>query len=245
MVDVHFTSEMKAYQALQDLLERGAEAKRLFDAAGLALPAPLSRMLGEKTNGSGTGRQSKMSVPEMDRPPAPPEAVDDWIWISTDDMYAAGIVLGVIAGHSEPVSQKDVLSEVRRIRPDVNAGSIYNACSRLPKQGKIVRSDDGLVIAKDAKDAIPILYNGFAWGMPKAFNIQELAAHRRMVLLHILESARDGMQQMQLMRQLQDCGLCKAPITKDLVKADLEMLSKESKVKRISNSKKWTIAKQK
>jgi hypothetical protein len=64
-----------------------------------------------------------------------------------------------------------------------------------------------------------------------------------MVVRYLLETSPDGLQIMQVYRQLKDAEWLKVPLSKDLIKADLLIMKEEKKVRPIGNSKKWTLCK--
>jgi hypothetical protein len=134
---------------------------------------------------------------------------------------------------------KEVQREVMKLNPSLNPGSVYNIGPRLDGTS-IERKDKTWRLIDES--AAPLLYENHAWGPDSLFQKTELAAHRREVILHVLRVAPDGMMPMQIVRQLDACGLCKAPISKDLVKADLGQLAAAEKIRRIGRTKKWTTA---
>jgi hypothetical protein len=122
--------------------------------------------------------------------------------------------------------------------PTVSSGSISNIGTRL--NGKsIQRQDDGWVIVDPSKAGI--IKDGFLWGPPSIFEKHELAAHRRDAILHLLKHYNAGLQAVQIVEQLHNCHWIQAPINKDLLKADLEVLQQAGKIRRRGNSKKWEL----
>ncbi len=74
------------------------------------------------------------------------------------------------------------------------------------------------------------------------FMKQELAARRREAVLHILKLFPSGLQNLQIVEQLETCAWLKTPLNKDLMKADIEELKKAGRVKRVGNTNKWALA---
>jgi hypothetical protein len=70
----------------------------------------------------------------------------------------------------------------------------------------------------------------------------ELAAHRRDAILHILQHFEMGLEVVQLVEQLTNCSWVIAPVNKDLLKADVQVLESEGKIRRRGNTRKWEIA---
>ncbi len=63
-----------------------------------------------------------------------------------------------------------------------------------------------------------------------------------MLVLHVLKVFKGGLQILQIVDMLQHMGQCLAPVSKDLVKADMEVMQDEKKVKKQGNSGKWVLA---
>ena len=84
-----------------------------------------------------------------------------------------------------------------------------------------------------------VLHEGHLWGLPSLFEKQEIAAHRRDSLLHLLRTCEDGLQIVQATKMLRACEWMKAPATKDLLKVDTQLLQEQGLIRRVSNSKKW------
>ncbi len=134
---------------------------------------------------------------------------------------------------------KDVVAAITRILPSVHRGSIANIGARL--EGKVInRTDDGWTLIDTAKAGV--LHAGMLWGPPEIFQKTELAAHRREAILHLLAAQPSGLQIVQIVEQLLGCPWVHAPVNKDLLKADMEELRKDGKVRRVGNSKKWELA---
>jgi hypothetical protein len=69
-----------------------------------------------------------------------------------------------------------------------------------------------------------------------------MAAHRREAILHILQTFRSGLQTVQIVERLREFAWVKAPVNKDLLKGDMDVLVGEGKVRHSGNSKKWVLA---
>ncbi|XYI02922.1 hypothetical protein ACMHYB_25480 [Sorangium sp. So ce1128] len=237
-----FMKEMAAVQSLTRLLQAADECRRAHDAAGMKYPEPLRRMLGEEEEPrAGDNGRQRIIVPAPPRPPAPPEADDDWIWVEIDDMKATNLTLGVLRGAQEPMSPSAISEALGQMGATVSRGTIGNVGTRL--FGSLIeRRDDGWVLVEGAP--APILFDGFAWGPPSLFEATELASHRRMGIVHLLRVQPDGMQMMQIANALaESCPWNKAPVNKDLVKADLEALDELGRAKRMAgHSGKWRAA---
>lgn len=225
-----FQAEKRAYEAFTKLLADASTVRSYFEAANMALPGPLSRFLGI---GQSTANASRKAViPHPPTPPLPPEFKSDWVWVRISNMTAYTLTLAMLRQAKGPMKPKSVLVRVQGLLPDINPRSVYNLGPRL--KGVTVTNEGWSL---DDPDTAPILSGDYAWGPASVFLHQELTIHRRSLILHLLRTAADGMMAMQIVRQLQDSGLCRTTVNKDLVKGDIEVLKDEGEVRR--SSKKW------
>ena len=226
----------EAYDSLSSLVAEAQRVAELFDQIGHERPHILRMVLG---SGSGNPAHSGVRNGAIGRsvdPKRPKEWRNGWIWIDEGDMYAQGVLLGVLRSSESPLHSKEVITQCLEIIPNVSSGSLFNAGARLERIGVINRGDDGWSLVK--REVAPVHFEGKFWGPPDAFAKQELAAYRRGMIKHILSHSPDGLQQMQIVNALRSAG-CKAPVAKELVKADLEAMRGSHEIRRVGNSKKW------
>ncbi len=229
-------TETEAYSAFSELLKQARKVRGLFEISGLPLPDPLTRLIGD---GKGAESQPpRMTISPPDSPERPPEAAPDWLWVDMKDLSVTILVFGLLRNQTEPTTPKALFHEIRKHLPGANQGSIFNCCSReagstLEKVGK------GWVLKNKA--VAPILYKGRAWGARPVFGKYELAAHRRYGILHLLRMYPSGLQILQATEYLRSAPWCQAPVSKDLVKMDMKILSDEELVSRRGNSRKWAL----
>ena len=122
-----------------------------------------------------------------------------------------------------------------KLDTNTTAGTLANLGTKL--DGTVIhRTEAGWVLADVAK--APALFQGRLWGLPEIFGKYELAAHRREAIMHLLETYRSGLQTSQLIEHLRSNPWVHAPINKEVVQADLEMLDKEKQIRR-GSSRKW------
>ncbi len=74
------------------------------------------------------------------------------------------------------------------------------------------------------------------------FMKQEVAARRREAIVYVLGLFEGGLMNMQIVEQLERCPWLKTPLSKDLVKMDMEDLKAAGRVKRVSHTNKWALA---
>ena len=227
-----FTAEHEASKALIELLEQAKRCQQLHERAQMTLPEPLKRLLGLSTN----GKKPVVSVPPPERPPIPTGAESGWVCIKASDASPTSVVLALLRNGIIPT--RDVVTGVKNILPDVSPGSIYNIGSRLDKK-TIKRSNEGWELIKS--ETAPILQDGMIWAPPEIFSKQELAAHRREAVFHLIRTNRSGLQTSQIIDQLKNCSWVHAPLSKELVQDDVEYWVTKDKIKRSGNSKKWIV----
>ena len=242
MSDSRWEKERHAYDALGKLMDEAQKVRNQFESAGLSLPEPLARLFGEsgdRVNGRNSSLPAlSVTIPRPES--VPPEAREDWIWVALKDASPTVLLLAVLRGHADAISSKTAIEELSTLRKGLNPGSIFNIVARLP--GLIARSDAGWKI-KDPSLA-PLIHGDYVWGPASVFGKYELAAHRRLLIRHILEANKSGLQIMQIVSQLAQSGQCRAPATKDLVKVDMDSMQRDGKVRHRGNSKKWELIEQ-
>src|SRR5260370_32742253 len=232
-----FKATAEAYQKFAQALEELESSRKLFELAGEPLPEKLKEFFGINRN---HGRASEISVTitPPQRVSRPEEAADEWLSIPVKDATATSLVLAVLRKTNRPVPAKEVVELVHRMNPMLTGGSIHNIGTRL--DGKIIhRSDAGWTLID--VDKAGFVHDGYLWGPKQIFDKQELAAHRREAILTILKGIPGGLQTVQLVELLRSTAWVQAPASKDLVKADMELLEAHSKVRKISNSRKCSV----
>lgn len=238
-----FGKEFEALTALAKLMADADTCKRLYEEAGLPLPRPLAVMFDlEKPPGVSMADPPAVVIPRPARPPRSPRGSTDWIYFPIDEAQETSLVLAVLSTNI-PVTPSAVVERVQSLRPQVNKGTIANIGSRLEQERRIRRDHNGWMLIHGTN--APEIFDDFIWGSPDAFQKQELAAYRRMVILHVLRSCSDGLQVAQLTRALEtQCPWLSEdiPVTKFLVKADMKALADKKLVKIIGDSKKWGLA---
>jgi len=229
-------NEIDGYRRYGDLLKEAMAVQELMRSAGLPIPPSLERLLGD----SETNSARRFIVPPLDGPPRPKEAGQDWIWLPAAEASPQTLARAILRRQGDFVAPKAIADEVGKINKGVNARSVYNCGPRLIESGELEKSQsDGKWKLTDSAKA-PIIDGEYVWGSIQTLDKSEIASHRREVILHILRASADGLQIMQITRQLKDSGLCKSPQNKDLVKMDMENLKRNSKVRRVSG-RKWMI----
>jgi hypothetical protein len=237
MSDERVDSELKAHQAFAAWVEEGKRLRRVFDETEQSLPAALARMFGETEN----GRRSQQSPALPIDPPKPKAAMDVCIWVPENDLTAAKLALAILRDEKTPITASELFDKLKAHRPDAIRGTVFNIGPRL--EGDLInRTADGWMIREPSK--VPVLTgDGYAWGPPAVFTKTELAGHRRTILCHVLGRHPEGLQIVPLVREVEELGVCRAPLNKDLVKGDFEILRREGKVRRKPGApKKWILA---
>jgi hypothetical protein len=235
-------AEQEAYRGMTELLERVQDVQQLFERAGLALPERFQRLLEAPANGAKERAVTRGAsrVPPLVYP-APVEATGEWISIDMKEAQATCVALAVLRAEGAPIRPKDLNTRVASILPDVTSGTLANAGTRLADDNIIDRTDDGWSLLK--KEGAGVIHEGRIWGPPKIFGKQEIAAHRREAVLHVLANFPTGLQIVQIVEQLKGCSWVHAPVNKDLLKGDMNILLDEKhKVKRVGHSRKFTLA---
>lgn len=235
--DRNFTRESKAFEALAELMRQAAVAKSLFDEAGLETPSPLARLLGTSSD-TPKHRDGVTVAKPMPTPPRPEGADPEWVFIPLEGAYATTIVRGVLRGFGKPERPKKLLERVLALRPDIMSGSVYNTGPRLEKAGVVKRGPGGWELVRPEEN--PVISGDFLWSDIDILQKQEVALHRRMIIVHLLGVYRSGLQIVQIVERLREFPQCKANANKDLVQSDMDILQQEKKARRVS-SRKWVL----
>jgi hypothetical protein len=235
-----FAAEQAALRGLLELIEKANQCRVMYERAGMALPEPLQRFLGvAASDGPTQPGQPTISIPPLERYPHPGEWAPGWIWIDIAGATPTSLVLALLREADKPVRAPEVAEHVTTLMPSVPAGTVFNLGKRLA--GSVIRrTRDGWELT--APEQAPLLFDGLLWGPAKVFVKSELASHRREALMHILNTAPGGLQASQLTEYAKSCQWIYAPVSKELIQDDLELLFNQSKVRRRGNSRKWELA---
>jgi hypothetical protein len=237
-------SEQEAYQSVTALLELARKCEQLHQRAGLALPDRIQRLLGVSgSNGNGKSTSVARTVAQIPGPDQnrPKSVASECISINTREAIVTTLVLAILKeANGEPVRPRDITDRVMKLRPDSTSGSVANSGTRLVADGVVERTDDGWKLLKPERAAT--IQDGLLWGSPDIFIPAEIAAYRRAAILHILKHYPKGQQIIQIVEALNDSSWFHATANKDMLKADMQDLLKNRKVRRVGNTRKWQLA---
>jgi hypothetical protein len=240
-----YEKEKAALALLGSLFSEAEKCKQAFVEAGLPLPGPLARFLDEEDDrGSAVSPNghARALVPRPPPPsPSPPDMTEDWIWVDIGDMSADHMTLGILRAASGPMSPGAIAEAASMMGRETSRGTIGNVGTKF--FGKSVeQTTKGWCLMPGA--SAPVLLGKYAWGPPDIFNAAELASHRRGGIVHLLHVRSDGLQIVQIAHALEaDCPWNRAPVNADLVKADMQILDKDGRAKRVGGaSGKWRAA---
>jgi hypothetical protein len=229
-------AEQEAAQSFVELVAQAKRCQQLYERANMTLPESVKRFFSLHTN----GKKLVASVPPPERPPLPSEAEANWVSIRIEDAYPQNVALALLRSAGGTLAVKDLIEEFEARLENVNRGTVYNVGPRLDTAGIITRSDGVWELIKP--ENAPILHENLIWAPASVFNKQELAAHRRDAIIHVLRTFRAGLQTSQIIEVLQNCPWVHAPVNKELVQDDVQILSKApAKIKRRGNTKKWGL----
>lgn len=233
-------AETDAVQSLVQLYDQARKCQDLFERAQMALPEPLKRFLGLDV-----GEHSSTAAPRLVAQIPPPQrkrpegTSGEWVWVRIQDCTPTTLISAVLRAAGGVLSSRAAIEAVQRLKSELPSGSIYNSATRLQKSGVIDRTS-GWRLTKP--DSAPIIDGDVLWGTTSMFDKMELAAHRREAILHVLKHFEMGLQIVQLVEQLKNAYWVKAPVNKDLLKADVKILEHDRKIRRRGNTNKWELA---
>ncbi len=217
-----------------------------FHANGMALPEPLMRFAGDvmgaaeapESESESESEQAQIIIPPPKAPPSPKEAAEGWIYIDAKVVGPRPLVLAVLRAAAEPMRAREVVDAMRDCGTNASPGTVVNLGAVLEAERIIERTEAGWTLIDVSR--APVLHEGFVWGPPDAFNVYDLAHHRREAVMHVLRLHDEGLQMMQLVRKLELCvKWLHAPVSKHLAKQDIEALVTEGRIRRVGNTNKW------
>jgi hypothetical protein len=227
----------------RDLIGRVRSLRSDYEAAGMAVPPRVMLFLhGEASPEKAAAEGPTMTIQPPAPPLLPPEASDSWIWIPVGQLAPLTLVRGVLRRAEQPLPREAVVEAVTKVKPGVNPGSIANIGTRLSEQGVITRSEAGWQLVNP--ESAPVLYRDHAWGKSgMVFEPVDLANQRRNCVIHLLTAVSGGLQVIQIVKFLENKPWVHGPVTKDLIKTDMQTLMDEGRATRVGGgTKKWRIA---
>lgn len=235
---VNLKAELEASKSLVDLLELADRTRQLYQSARLPLPDALRRLLGSN-NTQHDGYSATLAQSAV--PPNPPEAEHDWAWVPLSESAPVTLIKALLR-RNDGLRSKELYEQIAALEIEASLGTVSNAAVRLESHGIIVRDVDSQAWKLVKPEMAGVIGDGYVWGPPDSFTMQELAAHRRQAILQLLGANHGGLQLVQLTEELRKLGWVRAPINKDLLKGDMDWLLGKHKVRRIGNSRKWGLA---
>jgi Fe2+ or Zn2+ uptake regulation protein len=234
-----FAKEIEGFGLLQKLLQQADEVRKFFVAAGLPLPGPLSRLLGEAeapvTSPQGMPARKKVIHPPTKRPET---AKDDWIAIRLEGLTSQDLALAFLRDAAGPVAPKALYERIDKIKHGIQPGTIYNIGPRLISRGVLIKNEDSGEWHLSDPSQAPLMEGEYAWGPREVFSPQALASYRRDRILSILAESPDGLTTMQIAKTIQSEGV---PASKEVAMNDMEELQTKGIVGRSGRHRKWSI----
>jgi hypothetical protein len=240
MPPVNIQHEIEAVASYLKLLEAAEECRSLHDRAGKELPGPLLRFLGEMEP-QADKLLSSFADPEKDRArnaTRPSFADEGWISIKASEASPTTVALAILRDEEGPIKAKNLAEKVHAILPYAVGGSIYNLLNRLKEQGDVTQGEDGWRL--ENQSSAGVLSQSYLWAPIRILSKQDIAAHRREAIIHVLRR-KHNLPVMDLVRELLEWKWVKAPANKDLLKLDMAVLKEEGKVRRVGNSRNWEL----
>lgn len=259
-----FDNRMQAQKMLVAIYEQIAAYRQLCDEAGIAVPAELREFIdgraradaaplpvGKPNKGPAPrktaraqvsgGKEAAQKVPHGTVPPLPevrPRGVpSDWISIPLADATMQTLVLATLRAAGRAMAPKEIEAAIKGKGHSTSLGSITNIGGRIEA---IQRGPSGWTLK--ASDKAPVISEDSLWGPPSVLTSPELAARRRLAILHALRSLNaDGVTAGELLTALGQCAWLRCPLSKDVLKADLENLSSGSSPRLVRDGKTWRL----
>ncbi|WP_146140689.1 hypothetical protein [Haliangium sp. UPWRP_2] len=246
MID-NLPKERAALDALNKLLDDAEVCKRLWEEAGMPLPRPLTALFVSKAAHDDSEAPALplplMEIPRPKRPrPLPRGVTHEWIYVPINEAHEASLVRAMLSSTVAHSIAELIMAVSDYGRADVNKGSIANIGSRLNREGVITYTETGWKL-REGQNTLEIS-GDHLWGPLKAFHAQEVAAYRRMSIMHILRSFSGGLQIAQISEALHSyCSWFNTSIPHGqfLIKTDMKTLADKKLVRKIGGSHKWGL----
>ena len=232
-------AEQKAVQSLVDLYTQAQRCRELHETAQMSLPDALKRFLG-MSEGRAKIKHRPVGVQRPETPRRPKGVDPSWVVIKVEDALPTSVALALLAGADGPIRSRDIIRRVAERLPDVSEGSIANIGTRLSTEKIIRRREDGWTLRDP--DYAGIIDDEFLWAPADKLTRPELAAHRRDSIVHILRHFATGLEPVQIVGELNKCDWVRAPVSKDLLKADIPVLASAGKIRRRGNTHKYEVS---
>ena len=232
-------AEQEAAQSLVDLYEGARRCRELHEAAQMSLPDALKRFLGMSEDRAKIERRP-LGVPRPETPRRPEGAGPSWVVIEVKDALPTSIALALLAEADGLMRSRDIIRAVTEQLPNVSEGSIANIGTRLSADKIITRREGGWAL-RDL-DYAGIIDDAFLWAPADKLARPELAAHRRRAIVHILGHFTAGLELLQIVNELRKCDWVRAPVSKDLLKADIPALVDAGRIRRRGSTRKWELS---
>lgn len=239
-----FEREMRAYAALNQLLQDAEACRKLFEEAGLTLPDPLRRFLAAEvlaaSGGSAasshdvTGEQSNSNDTEI-----PDSASRDSLAIPWQDAAATTAALALLRKETRPMSAAMLAERAKSLGKDLSLGSLFNIGSRLEREGIISKTNGGWRLVRESR--APVLQDGYVWGPSELFSRQEIAGYRR-EQLRILLRENGPLSMSEAIARLREDSRIGDTVSKYVVQADLKDLGERGTIRQDKQTRRWYLA---
>lgn len=235
-----YEKKARAFESLFKLFKQIEECRTLCNEAQVEFPESLRRVLDEDSDVEASPRRSTAVVRSFRRPEAPPGISGDWINVPLSALSAQTAVLAVLRGAgNKPLPAREIAVDLRSHGLQVSEGSIYNIGGRLERDRAISKAKGEGWTLTDRSRA-PIISGENAWGTSEMFTVHELAARRRDLIVQLLADHPAGLLARQILAALDACDWRGTPLSKDLVKADLDQLQRDGRLRRNEETRVWT-----
>jgi hypothetical protein len=183
----------------------------------------------------------KVPIPNLPDDPqyAPPAEADD-SWVSMNAVSASPMAIGMAVLRSFPhrtISSATLNNRIATIRK-IEGGAGYTILEKLRKDG-VIEGDNTSWTIKDASKG-GVFKGERLWSPPQHLSEYDWAAIRREGILALLRANR-AVTIAGITKGLAAWKWYRAPVTDDLVKADVRALAKKGLVHRNDDTKEWSL----
>lgn len=242
-LDDKFAATRAATQSAMELYEQAQQCADLHKRAGQPLPPPIQALV-NAIIGIDASQAKVQAKPKLTRRPIAcpfPILREGWISVAVVNVLPQTLVPTLLAEAATPyVSVNVLLEQLRSFGIEVTTGGLFNAGTRLEREGVIQYGHLGWSLRNASR--VATLRDERLHGAPTFFQGQEVATYRREIILELF-GAYGPLSRAEIISILKSTSWLNAPVMLTAIKMDLIRLSESGLIRRSPSAeeeKTWT-----
>jgi hypothetical protein len=192
----------------------------------------------EKVKYPARNTKSILPVPKPDYGPPPKEAGKDWVAMKTTGASPYALALAILKAQNGPISRPDLSNKVSELRGLKRSNAGYNVLTKMKAVGEADETPEGGWTLRD-KTRGGIVVGNILWTPEDELTYADRAEHRREGILLLLE-LNGPLKGYQISNGLKASPWIRAGKNNNFVKADMNQLENDEKVRRLED-KRWAL----